>query len=862
MFWWRKRLPEDLDRELRDDLELEAADQEARGLPPDEARHAARRAFGNPTLVREEVRDLASWNAIERVWQDLRFAARMLRKTPIATAAAVLSLGLGIGANTAIFSLFNAVLLRALPIPEPRQLVQLTASGNSWFGYPELARFRSDSRALSSVFGGTSIGRVNIGFRDTAGLAQGDAYTDNFFSVLGLTPERGRFFAPGEDRSDATGVVLSDAYWRRRFAADRSILGQTIALDKVPFTVVGIAPRAFRSLAVGRAPDFWIPLHALDRLKPDPGRWRGVFDSWLLIAGRLAPGVSLRQAEAELDGIQRRVLPGSHLQLRPAETGVTSGLRQNYGLALKLLMAVAAMVLLISSANIASLTMARVSRRRREIAVRLALGSGRARVVRQLLLESLLLATVGGVLALGIAWWGSAALVGMISTGDLPVPLDVQPDWRVFGFTAAISLATGILFGLAPAIRGTRVDPGPALKERALAPTSRLQARLPVVLQVMLSLVLVSGAGLFTRTLENLRNVDVGYQRDNILMFSVDAKLAGYPKERATDVYRDVLSGVSAIPGVESASLSIVRPVDNQYYLTDRVRGVDGRELADRDAINIAWNALSPGYFETIRTPIVLGRDFTLREPRPAVIINESLARRAFGTANPIGHVLDGAQVIGVVKDSRYGGARELPRAVLYRSLFQSAPGMNPADWVGVGAVSFELRCSRGAGLVDEVRHTVARVDRALPVFAVKTLREQTEDSLVRERLLAMLATFFGALALLLACLGLYGLMASLVANRTREIGIRMALGARRREILRLVVSDALWLVAAGIVAGTGFSIALSRYAKSLLFGVGAADPAILALSIAALIAAAALAAFVPARRAARIDPMISLRYE
>jgi predicted permease len=890
----KARVEKDLDEEVNAYLAMLVDEKIAAGLTPEQARRAARIDFGGVEQVKEQVREVRVGVFLDTLWQDLRYAVRGLRSTPAFTAVAVLSLALGIGANTAIFSLLNAIVLRLLPVPDPRQIVQFTYTfpsnrpnnWNSYFGYPQLDRFCTQATALSGIFGGTQVNRVNVGWNGTTGLAQCDAYTDNFFSVLGIAPQRGRLLVPGDDREGADVAVLSDRFWRSRFAADPAIVGQSVLINQIPFTVIGVAPGEFSGIYAGAARDIWVPLRALDRFTPDPNRWRASFTSWLLIAGRLRPGVSVVQAEAELDLIHRRLLAEqlavsehrgspsmqrmvreSHLVLRPAASGMVSGLRTTYAFPLQLLMGVAGIVLLISCANVANLVLARASRRRREIALRLALGSGRARVIWQLLTENLLLAGAGGALALVIAWWGGAALVSMISTGDSPVPLDVRPDWPVFGFAAAVSLASGILFGLAPALRATRVDPGSALKEgvRGVTGSSRLVDRVLVAVQVTLSLVLIAGAGMFTRTLENLRRVDVGYERENILMFSADAKLAGYSKGQAGALYRAILEKTAALPGIQSASVSIVRPVDDQYYLVDRIRELDGRKLPDDEAIDVAWNAMSPGYFKTIGTSLLMGRDFDLRDSGAAptvVIVNESLARRALPGQNPIGHRIADAEIIGVVKDSLYGGAREQARAVLYRPLFQSQGGYDPGQWVGAGSVSFELCYRSGTGLVDEVRRAVASVDRNVPIFRIKTLRAQTEDSFLRERLLATISSFFGGLALLLACLGLYGLMAYAVACRTAEIGIRMALGARRQEIIWLILRDTLWLVLAGIAAGVPLALALSRYTKSLLFGVTPADPAILAGSITAMIAIAALAGFLPARRASAIDPMAALRCE
>ena len=890
MRWRRKAQEDDLDREVQSHLDLEAEEQSDAGLSGDEARRAAQRAFGNTTLVKEVTREMWGWASWERLQRDLRYSVRTLRKTPGFTAAAVLSLALGIGANTAIFSLLNAVVFRPLPVSDPQQLVQLTYTFpktspnyvNGFFGYPQLERFRAQSKTLSGVFGGTRLGRLSVGFRGSSELASGDAYTDNFFSVLGLTPQSGRFFSAGEDRPDASVAIVSDRYWRTRFGADPSIVGGMITVNQVPFTVIGIAPQGFSGISVGIGPDLWIPLHAMDRLTPDRDRWTGAFRMWLLIAGRLRPAVSLAQAQAELDVIRHQLLAEelsvselrgresmqhfvqeSRLILQPAESGTSSGLRSAYALPLKLLMWVAGIVLLVACANVANLLLVRASNRRREIALKLALGAGRGRVMQQLLTESVLLAALGGALALALAWWGSATLVRMISTGDTPVPLDVRPDWRVFGFTAAVSLVTGVLFGLAPALRGTGVDPGPALKEgeRHTGRSSRALDRLLVVAQMALSVVLITGAGLLVRSFQQLWNVNLGYDRENVLMISVDAKLAGYPAERAGAVYRNILQRLAALPGVRLASASIVRPVDDQFNLSDQLQSVDDSPLPERSAIDVVWNGVSPGYFSTIRTPLLLGRDFDLRDDENApqvVIINESLARRAFPGRDPIHHRLDDATVVGVVKDTKYEGARDQARPELFRPLFQHGRGQE-FQW---GFASFELRYSGGSNLLEQVRREVASVDRNLPVFRAKTLRAQVEQSLLRERLLATLASFFGVLALLLACLGLYGLMAYAVARRTGEIGIRMALGATRGQLAWLVLRETLALTLAGMVVGVPLALWAARYAKSFLFGIGASDPLTIAATIAALSGVAALASYVPVRRSMRVDPMAALRCE
>jgi predicted permease len=895
LFGWmsgRNRRDAELEEEIEFHLREEARQAEAAGLTAEQARWAARRELGNVALTMEDTRAAWGWMPIERCWQDVRYAVRMLRRNPGFAVAAVLSLALGIGANTAIFGLLNAVLLRTLPVADPQRLVQFantiplwetgSPSAASLFGYPQLAHLEAHATTLSGIIGGTGIGRLNVGFQGRAALADGDACTGNFFSVLGIAPQRGRLFSAGDDRADAAVAVISDSYWRNRFGADPAIVGSAIAINRIPFTVAGIAPREFTGVSVGSGPDIWVPLHALDRLQPDHGRWTEAFSSWMWMAGRLGPGVSRERAQAELDVLRgqflkrqlavseiggmpnvRRFVRDGRLVLRAASTGVSSGLRDRYAYPLTLLLGVAGIVLLVACANLANLLLARASQRRREIAVRMAIGASRGRLVRQLLTESMVLAALGGMLAVPLAWWGGTLLLRMISAGGAPLPVTVAPDWPVLAFAAAVSVATGILFGLAPALLSTALDPAPAMKEGSsrAGRRSRTLDRLLVVAQVALSVVLIVGAGLFVHTLHELWNVDMGYDRANVLLFSVDAKLAGYPADRAGAVYRNILARLRTLPGVTSASASIVRPVDDEFRLEQRVNEIDGRGLAEADEIHVSWNSTSPGYFSTVATPILDGRDFDLRDGErasPVVIVNQSLARRAFPDGSPLGHRLGDSTVVGVVKDARYGGAREQPGPVLYSPLFQHGPERE-YRW---GFVSFELRSGGRGGLLDEVRRAVAAVDPNLPVFRVRTLVAQAERELVKERLLAALSSFFGALALLLASVGLYGLMAGAVARRTGEIGIRLALGARPGHILWLVLGETLSLTLAGVALGIPLALWAARYAKSVLFGVGPADPMAIAGAVVLLIGVAALAGFVPTRRALRVDPATAVRCE
>jgi len=887
--WSRRRDPR-----LRDEIAFHRdrliEDYIASGLTPQEAERRAFLEFGNALQIEEAVQDVRGrW--LDDVRRDLRHAFRTLRRHRGFAALAVLSLALGIGANTAIFSLVNALILRPLPVAEPNRLVQFTYTTpgpgphnwNSWMGYPHFERFRAKATTLSGVLGGVPQGRLNVGCQGSAELARGELVSPSFFSVLGLSPLHGRFFAEQDDRADGTVAVLSHRYWKAHCGGDPSIIGRAVQINQVPFTVIGIAPAGFSGMTVDSAVDLWLPLHILDRFSRDRTRWTAPFDSWMIIAGRLAPGVSFERAQAEADAMHRQLIAEqlaasgepndenlqrfvreSHLVLRPAASGLFSGLRDRYEFPLQLLAGVAALVLLVACANVANLLLARASRQRREIAVRLALGAGRGRIVRQLLTESVLLAAAGGTLALAIASWGTAAIVRTISTGDSPV-LDAAPDWRVFGFTAAVSLLTTVLFGLWPALRGTRIDPGPTMKEdgAGVSRTSGLLDRSLVVMQIALAIALLAGAGLFARTLWNLWNVDLGHDRENVLMFATDARLAGHSPERSLALYGELLERLRALPDVQAASVSVVRPVDDRWYLINVIGNIDGTKLPERDAIRIAYNVVSPAYFSTAGTPVVLGRDFDPHDTAVApkvVMINESLARRVFPGQNPLGHRLGwesgrgaaGATIVGVVADTHYNGVRDMPRPVLYVPLAQA----------GNTDVSFELRYRNGAGLVDAVRREVAAVDRNLPIFRIKTLRAQTEESLMKERLLAALSGFFAGLVLLLSCLGLYGVTAYAVSGRTAEIGIRMALGAQRRSVLWLVLRDVLVLALAGIACGIPVAVWISGYARALFYGVEPTDPVTLATVSGVLLAVAVLAGAIPARRAMRIDPMRALRYE
>jgi predicted permease len=656
-------------------------------------------------------------------------------------------------------------------------------------------------------------------------------------------------------------------------------------------TVIGVTPPAFLSLEVGDSLDVTVPMMELNRFWPGPPDWNGAFDSWLEIMGRLKPGVTRQQAQAEFDVIYHQLLTdyapkarpdqkpylsqmmrNSRLEVKSGAKGYEWGLRHEFSLPLQILMITVALVLLIACANLASLLLARATARKKDIAIRLDLGISRRRLVRQLLTEIVLLAAIGGILGFLLARWGSQFLLRMVATGESPLSLDLIPDAPVLAFTTGVSLLTAILFGLAPAVRATRVDLTPALKEGRGQSGSQPRKRVfgldnvLVVAQIAISLTLLIGAGLFVRSLQKLWEINPGYNRRNVLMFSLDPRLARYSgTPRIMELYRQVLAGVESLPGVRSVSLSLVRPVDDEAYLVNGVESIDGRKLPEGHGIHVAVNALAPHYFGTLQTPMLLGREFgpgdSRKSPKVAVI-SETLARECFRNENPIGRRIadhdDGeVQIIGVVKDSRYGSVRDLPPGVLYLPIFQENLAELPFP------ATFEVRYSGGLPtLLNSIRHEKRTTNANVPLSRVNTLEVQTRDSFATDRLIATVSTFFGVLAMLLACLGLYGTIAYGVARRTGKIGLRMALGAERSDVLRLVVGQGMRLALLGASTGITGALAITRFLSGLLYGVKPTYAAPFVVASLILNGVALLACYIPARRATKVDPMVALRHE
>lgn len=887
MAWFsRKRSNEELDRELRSDLELETAEQQQGGLSAEEARYAARRALGNTLLLKEEVRETWGWSWCARLIQDLRYAVRILVKSPAFTAVAILSLALGTGANTAIFTLIDAVMLRMLPVTEPDQLVQVDRYFDnrrvSGFSYPIYEELRDHNQAFSGVLTSSKT-QLHLTGDGEGEETRGRYVSGNFFQVLGVSAWLGRTILPEDDRLSQGGgnpvMVIGYGLWQRKFGGASAALGKTLQVEGKPFTIVGVLPRKFFGLQVGETLDFAIPIANETRIRPRS--WLRQYDfNWLSVVGRLRPGVSRPRARADLDlifhrqveahagsirdGHNRELALAQRLDVTPAANGL-SALREQFSRPLLILMTVVGIVLLIASANLANLLMDRAVARRREMAVRLALGAGRGRLVLQLLTESLLLSTLGGLLALLLAWWGSGFLVTMMANGKTPLSLDLYPDTRVLAFTAGISMLTGILFGVAPAFRSTRVDVGPALKAGArssVADSSRIWlGKGLVVAQVALSLMLLVGAGLFIGTLQNLRNMDAGFERGGILLASVEPGAAGFAGTTLPGFYQGLLERVQQLPGVRATSLSWLTPIAGGGV--DLSVKAEGYTPMPREDNTVYVNRVSPGYFAAFGTPLLAGRDFDWRD-RPespqVAMINETMARYYFRHANAVGRwiALGGgkpAEIIGVVKDARYMSLREAVPRTAYLDVFQM-PQMDKSLRLEVRAAGDPLQ------LAGAVRTVVRALANNVPVKDETTFDQQIDQSLIQERLVATLSGFFGGLALLLATIGLYGVLAYAVGRRTSEIGIRMALGAGRGSVLWMVLRETVGLVLCGIVIGLPLTLAATRLVGKLLFGLTPADPATAAWAVLIMLITAAGAGYLPARRAASIDPMVALRNE
>jgi putative ABC transport system permease protein len=876
-------------REIRGYIEIETDENIARGMPPEEARSAAHRKLGNEVLVREEIYSMNSIGFLETFWQDLRYGARSLRLNLGFATIAIASLTIGIGANTTIFQLLDAIRLRSLPVKNPQQLANVHIANREWSSgsfsssYPQLTnplweQLRDHQQAFSGIAAWSDMG-FNLARGGEAREANGLFVSGDFFNVLGVAPVLGRVFTSADDRRGcaAAGAVIGYAFWQREFGGDPSAVGRTLTLEGHPFPVIGVTPASFFGLEVGSRFDVAIPLCAEPMVRGGPSYLDMRHEWWLAAIGRLKPGWSLAQASAHLNAISAGMFEATmpigygadmkdYLTLKlgafPADKGFNS---INSGSAdpLLILMASTGLVLLIACANLANLLLARASAREREIAVRLAIGASRARLVRQLLSESLLLALIGTVLGALVAPGLSKILLALQAES-----FDLTPDWRVFAFLGCLAVATCMLFGLAPALRVTRTEPGAAMKAGGRGNTSTREGfglrRLLVVSQVALSMVLLVGALLFVRSFRNLIAVNPGFRQDGILEAALDPRRLNVPQEQRIPLRQEIIRRVRAIPGVDAAADASVIPLSGGSW-TMAVR-VSGAQSSEGGTSKFDW--VGPEFFKTLEIPVLEGRAFdehdTAHSPSVA-IVNETFARKLLDGRDPIGRTFRNVaepgypetiyQIVGVVKDTRYQQLRESQQAICFVPSSQYPLGSGPFAQILIRS-NVPL-----AALTEQVKSTIAGVSPDIVIY-FSVFKTMIRDNLADDRLMAMLSGFFAALAMLLAMIGLYGVMSYMVARRRSEIGIRMALGANSGDVSKMILREAGVLLAVGLGIGTGLALAAATAAGALLFGLKPNDPATLGTAVAALATAALGASYLPARRAARLDPVEALREE
>jgi predicted permease len=865
------------------------------------------------------MRPVGSNRVFTELRRDVSYALRLFRQSPGFTAVAIASLALGIGANTAIFTLIDAVLLKWLPVSSPRELVVLgrnPLSPQTAFSYPDYEFIRDHNRSYSGVIasGGTRATAFSAGNGPGVRpqLAGVTLVSGNYFDVLGVRPALGRVLNVEDNRKEGAApyVVLSYGFWRRAFGGDPRAIGKDVHLNGSRFTVVGVSREGFSGTEFGASPDIFVPIMMIRQVNRDTWpKWNSRHMWWLVPIARLKPDTNMRQATAELDVLYDRIEKAdpehrptpawdteAAMQRRavvlPGSTGY-SWLRNRISKPLVFLMAIVAGVLLIACANVANLLLSRAAARQREIAIRLALGAGRARLISQMLTESVLLSILGGVAGLAFVYASIRFLLNLIPQHTFAISMDLSPDWRILSFSIGVCLFTGILFGLAPALQATRPDLTPSLKGTtgiceapAWLGLRRIDMRRTLMaLQVAVSLLLLIGTGLFVQSLINLRDLAPGFRTTRLLMVRVDPGSSGYKGQRLRDFYDRLQAQVQNLPGVQVASLAAITPLGGSRWNGDV--SIEGYKWKPSEKPYVDMNSVSPRYFETMGIPILLGRDFTESDsptvtfdpqdeqpdakaaktpeskgPPRVAIINQTMARRFWPKESAIGKrftlsdtfkLEDAYAVVGVVADSRYFGLREPAESMIYTPVWrQGADGM--------------ILCVRTARepnqAIEAIRRKVQEQDSGVPMIEARTMQAQMDDDLLQERLVAILSGFFGVLALLLASVGLYGVIAYTVARRTREIGIRMALGASGNHVVAIVLRDALVMVLAGSLVGLCAALALTRIALAFLYGMTPRDPGTFLLAITALLTVTVFASYIPARRASSVDPMVALRDE
>jgi predicted permease len=870
----RRKLFDDLSEEMHLHIEERMEQLVSEGLSPEEAEQAARRAFGNRTVLEERSREVWQWPTLESIWADIRYALRQLKNSPGFSITVILSLTLGLGANTTIFTFVNALLLRPPAVADGGRLVEVLehnarASGiesYSNLSYPGYVDLRDHNRSLSgfAAFDGDPH-VVSWSHGGQGEMVYGQLVSGNFFSVLGVEPALGRFFRPDEDKggSSAPTVVISNSFWQRQLGGDRAALGRVLVLNGASYTVIGVAPQSFAGVILGSRHDFWTTLAMTPTLTHDQVRMGSDTSSWLFGVGRLKPGVSRNEAQADLTVLTRtahssnpkaaamdaiafplQVMPGPLRGYVAAFTG--------------LLMAAVGLVLLIACANAASLVLARAATRRRELAVRSALGASRFRIIRQALTESLMLSMMGGAGGLLVAYLSIPALLSL-TPATIPLSIEAPLDWRVFVFVVIASLLSGIAFGLMPALRSTRRDLLPALKdERQLAGPRRSRLRGSIVVaQITVCLVLLISAGLCVRSLFNARSIDPGFITHDIAVAHLDPGSLGYTEAQDRQFYQSLLERVRALPGVSSASLSDYLPLGTSRSVHDvQINGVNPPPGQDFLAVQEA--SVAPDYFNTMGVPVLNGRDFLPQDLQPAagkVIVNQAMATHYWPGRNPIGqHFKDHEQIVeivGVVKTGKYRSLSEDPLDFMYLPL-----GSQSQEFLVVRTRTGE------EGALSEIRRVIQSLDPNVVPMEMETISQYMALPLFAAHTTGLLLAVFGSVALLLATIGLSGVVSYSVSQRTNEIGVRMALGADRLGVVRLILKQGMRLTGIGILIGLVLSFAVTRVLAGLLYGIKADDPLTFASVALFLGAIAFISCYIPARRAASIDPMKSLRAE
>jgi predicted permease len=885
-----------LEEELRFHLDMEAEKNRERGMNSEDARAAAQRAFGGTEQIKEIYRQRRGLPMLETLLKDLQYAVRGLRRNPGFAAIVVISLALGIGANTAIFTLIDAVMLRSLPVRSPDELVSVGDASRPtafWtggpmadvFSYPLYRRLRDENQVFTGLLASGKTGRIDVG---TANGAAEEAYgrlvSDNYFEVLGISPVIGRAFSSQDDQRVGVEsvVVISYDYWVNRFGRSFDIPGSTLRINGSPFTIIGVAPPHFSGEVVGSPTDIWIPLSMQPQVNPGDSRLDKRDSNWLLCMGRLKPGISVRRARAEITTLVQNALidyegasksPDKLREIRSEKVDVQPGnkgfswIRKHDAPLLFTLMAMVGLVLLITCANVANLLLARGTNRQKEISMRLALGADRRRIVRQLLTESALLAGAGGIVGVFLASWGSQLLSQLASSASglnpIPFEVDTHPNATVLGFNAALSALTVILFGLVPALRSTRVDLAPALKENAQSVSRgrwRL-GRLLVIGQLALSVIVLMGAGLFARSMVHLNSLDIGYSRSNVVVMAVNLAGSGYPPSQGLPVTRRLIEFLAAMPGVAGATVSSNGIFSHLDSNTDSLQ-VEGFVPTRKDDSRSSFDQVGPQYFKVLGVPMVAGREFDEHDNASTsnvAIINETMARFYFGKSDPLGKYLrngnDRYTVIGVVKDMRERNLKSDTERRFYGPLSQSTDPIQ--------TLNFEIRTrSPAAPMIAAIRREIRSFDPNLKVSSIEPVSVLIDQDLNGDRLIAKLSGFFGILVLLLAANGLYGVISYTTVRRTNEIGLRMAIGADRGDIIRMVLRETAVLIAAGVVLGLPAALAAARLIAATLSGVSPSDPSTLAFVGLVLLIVGLLAAFIPAARASRVDPMAALRQE